>query len=225
MPLGARLAELTRLRLEYNSAKSQLRGYQHQLAALDQRLASTTFTTLASNTYTTPATTGTSLANNLTSANSTASTTLISTLENSTLDNTVTHHHHNTSDRNSYVLASSTPHPYLQPHNRLHDNTASAASTGNVVAASSLASSINTVSTDAGGSNMSLQQPLGDYQQCSYNSNGYQEEQLYSNVQLQLPRLQLLREKDQLLQECRMFLSHAKDPMQVRISCRIFKIW
>ncbi|KAF2357747.1 WW domain [Trinorchestia longiramus] len=49
LPLGARLAELTRLRLEYNSAKTQLKCYQHQLAALEVRLAADTSTALYSN--------------------------------------------------------------------------------------------------------------------------------------------------------------------------------
>ena len=40
--LGARLAELTRLRLEYNTAKSQLKSYQGQLATLEQKGSSTT---------------------------------------------------------------------------------------------------------------------------------------------------------------------------------------
>nr|XP_045618719.1 protein kibra-like isoform X2 [Procambarus clarkii] len=39
MPLGARLAELTRLKLEYDSAKSTLKGLQHDLAGLEERLS------------------------------------------------------------------------------------------------------------------------------------------------------------------------------------------
>lgn len=39
MPLGARLAELTRLKLEYDSAKSTLKGLQHDLAELEERLS------------------------------------------------------------------------------------------------------------------------------------------------------------------------------------------
>lgn len=39
MPLGARLAELTRLKLEYDSAKSTLKGLQHELAELEERLS------------------------------------------------------------------------------------------------------------------------------------------------------------------------------------------
>ena len=39
MALGARLAELTRLKLEYDSAKSTLKGLQHDLAELEERLS------------------------------------------------------------------------------------------------------------------------------------------------------------------------------------------
>ncbi|XP_066941887.1 protein kibra isoform X1 [Macrobrachium rosenbergii] len=39
MPLGARLAELTRLKLEYDSAKSTLKGLQHDLAGLEEKLS------------------------------------------------------------------------------------------------------------------------------------------------------------------------------------------
>ncbi|KAK7072729.1 Wwc1p [Halocaridina rubra] len=39
MPLGARLAELARLKLEYDSAKSTLKGLQHELASLEERLS------------------------------------------------------------------------------------------------------------------------------------------------------------------------------------------
>lgn len=39
MPLGARLAELTRLKLEYDSAKGTLKGLQHDLAELEERLS------------------------------------------------------------------------------------------------------------------------------------------------------------------------------------------
>ncbi|XP_076065980.1 WW and C2 domain containing protein kibra isoform X2 [Oratosquilla oratoria] len=39
MPLGARLAELTRLKLEYDSAKTSLKGLQHDLASLEERLS------------------------------------------------------------------------------------------------------------------------------------------------------------------------------------------
>ena len=39
MPLGARLAELTRLKLEYDAAKGQLKALQHHLAGLEDRLA------------------------------------------------------------------------------------------------------------------------------------------------------------------------------------------
>lgn len=39
MPLGARLAELTRLKLEYDSAKTTLKGLQHDLAGLEERLS------------------------------------------------------------------------------------------------------------------------------------------------------------------------------------------
>lgn len=39
MPLGARLAELTRLKLEYDSAKSTLKSLQHELAELEERLS------------------------------------------------------------------------------------------------------------------------------------------------------------------------------------------
>ena len=41
LPLGPRLAELTKLKLEYNSAKSLLKGLQHELACLDERLSPT----------------------------------------------------------------------------------------------------------------------------------------------------------------------------------------
>ena len=41
MPLGARLAELTKLKLEYDSAKTLLKNLQHDLACLDERLSPT----------------------------------------------------------------------------------------------------------------------------------------------------------------------------------------
>ena len=39
MPLGTYLAEMTRLKLEYDSAKSQIKVFQGELASLDERLS------------------------------------------------------------------------------------------------------------------------------------------------------------------------------------------
>lgn len=163
------MAELTRLRLEYNSAKSQLKCYQHQLAALELRMAADTSTAIYSN---------------------------LSAMAEDARDTSVAltgsaHSLMSAGSSSSLSLLSRVPDTGREPAQR-------GADLGSKNPARlSYASSSNTVSSGSSsvsGSRLNVQ------------SN--------TAVQREL-RLQLLHEKEQLLQECKLFLSHAKDPVQV----------
>ncbi|XP_018027281.1 protein kibra isoform X2 [Hyalella azteca] len=186
LPLGARLAELTRLRLEYNSAKSQLKCYQQQLADLDLRLATLANTALYSNLS---ALTQTSVASSVSNHFNVASTAVDSRCSSSNALSGSAHSLLSVASGSS--LSHQTYSAITTPRNTIQDMENQAANPA--LSKGLVSSEASSVSSSA--LNMCAQSAVDG-----------------GAVQRQL---QLLSEKEQLLQECKMFLRHARDPLQI----------